>query len=218
MGAVSNKAGQWQRALRYVTTQHRPASCGSRREIATGRPRSSCGKRDCPDGMWALAQAERPAYRRGSGRDVAQPGSASHWGCGGRRFESSRPDQWFPWKTKKLSSATPPAFACTISHHARQASRTVAGHRLMALQVAVVLLAEGASTRFGPQDKLSQPMNGFHMARTLGVCLGPQRSPWWPSKNPVRPRLRRRCSASGDWPCRGRRCPVRAAAAAARWW
>ncbi len=29
-------------------------------------------------------------------RDVAQPGSASHWGCGGRRFESSRPDQWSP--------------------------------------------------------------------------------------------------------------------------
>src|SRR3546814_1427311 len=30
---------------------------------------------------------------RRSGRGVAQPGSASHWGCGGRRFESSRPDQ-----------------------------------------------------------------------------------------------------------------------------
>ncbi len=28
------------------------------------------------------------------GRDVAQPGSASHWGCGGRRFESYRPDQF----------------------------------------------------------------------------------------------------------------------------
>ena len=27
------------------------------------------------------------------GRGVAQPGSASHWGCGGRRFESCRPDQ-----------------------------------------------------------------------------------------------------------------------------
>src|SRR5690348_8303306 len=26
-------------------------------------------------------------------RGVAQPGSASHWGCGGRWFESSRPDQ-----------------------------------------------------------------------------------------------------------------------------
>lgn len=31
---------------------------------------------------------------RSLGRDVAQPGSASHWGCGGRRFESSRPDQF----------------------------------------------------------------------------------------------------------------------------
>jgi hypothetical protein len=51
-----------------------------------------------------LAFAPPPAYRPaplsvaqragvGTGRDVAQPGSASHWGCGGRRFESSRPDQ-----------------------------------------------------------------------------------------------------------------------------
>src|SRR3982751_7065504 len=30
---------------------------------------------------------------RRPGRGVAQPGSASHWGCGGRWFESSRPDQ-----------------------------------------------------------------------------------------------------------------------------
>ena len=37
-------------------------------------------------------------------REVAQPGSASHWGCGGRRFESCRPDQWkFPF-----SARTPP--------------------------------------------------------------------------------------------------------------
>ena len=28
------------------------------------------------------------------GRDVAQPGSAPASGAGGRRFESSRPDQW----------------------------------------------------------------------------------------------------------------------------
>lgn len=51
----------------------------------------------------ALAKAARPPYIPGlgrqcriEGRDVAQPGSASHWGCGGRRFESSRPDQ-FHW-------------------------------------------------------------------------------------------------------------------------
>ena len=25
-------------------------------------------------------------------RDVAQPGSAPHWGCGGRRFKSGHPD------------------------------------------------------------------------------------------------------------------------------
>ena len=29
------------------------------------------------------------------GRGVAQPGSAPQWGCGGRRFESSRPDHKF---------------------------------------------------------------------------------------------------------------------------
>ena len=28
-------------------------------------------------------------------RDVAQSGSALHWGCRGRRFESYRPDQFF---------------------------------------------------------------------------------------------------------------------------
>ena len=31
----------------------------------------------------------------GLGRGVAQPGSASDWGSGGRRFESCRPDQLF---------------------------------------------------------------------------------------------------------------------------
>ena len=30
-----------------------------------------------------------------SSRGVAQPGSAPQWGCGGRRFESSRPDHLF---------------------------------------------------------------------------------------------------------------------------
>ncbi len=29
-----------------------------------------------------------------TGRGVAQPGSAPQWGCGGRRFESSRPDHF----------------------------------------------------------------------------------------------------------------------------
>ena len=29
-------------------------------------------------------------------RGVAQPGSAPQWGCGGRRFKSSRPDQFKP--------------------------------------------------------------------------------------------------------------------------
>ena len=28
-------------------------------------------------------------------RDVAQPGSALHWGCSGRRFKSGHPDHNF---------------------------------------------------------------------------------------------------------------------------
>ena len=28
-------------------------------------------------------------------RDVAQPGSAPRWGCGGRRFKSCRPDHFW---------------------------------------------------------------------------------------------------------------------------
>lgn len=43
----------------------------------------------------SLATCTMCLYWPPSGRDVAQPGSASHWGCGGRRFESSRPDQNF---------------------------------------------------------------------------------------------------------------------------
>src|SRR3982750_4469540 len=33
-----------------------------------------------------------PCLDAPASRGVAQPGSASHWGCGGRWFESSRPD------------------------------------------------------------------------------------------------------------------------------
>ena len=37
------------------------------------------------------------AYNSRFGRGVAQPGSAPAWGAGGRKFESSRPDQFqFP--------------------------------------------------------------------------------------------------------------------------
>gem|GEM_PF-6513813 len=51
-------------------------------------------------GTDALAMRWRHAYRRGLHwyRDVAQSGSALYWGCRGRWFESSRPDQWnFPY-------------------------------------------------------------------------------------------------------------------------
>ena len=49
-------------------------------------------------------RAPAPIGAPSTDRDVAQPGSASHWGCGGRRFESSRPDQWFPSKSNVLSA------------------------------------------------------------------------------------------------------------------
>ena len=35
-----------------------------------------------------------PAFSCQISRGVAQPGSAPQWGCGGRRFKSSRPDQY----------------------------------------------------------------------------------------------------------------------------
>src|SRR4051812_16385062 len=44
---------------------------------------------------------------RQPGRGVAQPGSASHWGCGGRWFESSRPDHSFTGKSSFLMSHEP---------------------------------------------------------------------------------------------------------------
>ncbi len=38
-------------------------------------------------------------------RGVAQPGSAPHWGCGGRWFKSSRPDQYFIFALLLLCSS-----------------------------------------------------------------------------------------------------------------
>ena len=61
------------------------------------------GNAAAPDAL-ALRRASRPrdglpcreSPPKGPipGRGVAQPGSASHWGCGGRWFESSRPDHF----------------------------------------------------------------------------------------------------------------------------
>src|SRR5690349_8751928 len=42
---------------------------------------------------------------RQPGRGVAQPGSASHWGCGGRWFESSRPDHFKESRLASMSSS-----------------------------------------------------------------------------------------------------------------
>ena len=41
-------------------------------------------------GFRPITSSRRLRGRRG----VAQPGSAPHWGCGGRRFESGRPDHF----------------------------------------------------------------------------------------------------------------------------
>src|SRR6201995_4303276 len=48
-------------------------------------------------------------------RGVAQPGSASHWGCGGRWFESSRPDQHsFNLESPNPSMSNPPMLMTMI--------------------------------------------------------------------------------------------------------
>ncbi len=71
------------------TDQGRAANTDRDREaISLGKEES--GEKAMPKGLHVLKTA---SMCRPSGRDVAQPGSASHWGCGGRRFESSRPDQ-----------------------------------------------------------------------------------------------------------------------------
>ncbi len=48
----------------------------------------------CQAMLVALDAPLRVPMRAPEGRGVAQPGSASHWGCGGRWFESSRPDHY----------------------------------------------------------------------------------------------------------------------------
>ena len=53
----------------------------------------------------SLGSTMRPRYNRRFGRGVAQPGSAPAWGAGGRKFESSRPDQ-----IQRLTAA--PAAVC----------------------------------------------------------------------------------------------------------
>ncbi len=46
-----------------------------------------------------------PYSSRPTGRAVAQFGSAPQWGCGGRRFESSRPDHFFSAEVAPKRSA-----------------------------------------------------------------------------------------------------------------
>src|SRR3546814_18351257 len=59
-------------------------------DLATGQEPRHKNPQGAPT---LLQRCEDELKSRRSGRGVAQPGSASHWGCGGRRFESSRPDQ-----------------------------------------------------------------------------------------------------------------------------
>src|SRR3546814_4325399 len=59
-------------------------------DLATGQEPRHKNHQGAPT---LLQRCEDELKSRRSGRGVAQPGSASHWGCGGRRFESSRPDQ-----------------------------------------------------------------------------------------------------------------------------
>ena len=83
-------------------TRHRnpqPAKTAARR----GHPYPDPGPGRRPDACWnpppnsmfvfpAILGIMRTLGRIGQTRGVAQPGSAPQWGCGGRRFKSSRPD------------------------------------------------------------------------------------------------------------------------------
>src|SRR5512132_1829812 len=62
-------------------------------------------------------------------RGVAQPGSASHWGCGGRWFESSRPDH----QSRKVTS--PHVEPTDVDDDAGRASGPVERHSRGAVPV-----------------------------------------------------------------------------------
>src|SRR5687768_8526781 len=65
-------------------------------------------------------------------RDVAQPGSALAWGARGRRFESSRPDQFFRVRrhTSVLAGTRAPLGLLAISSwRAREPLRSPTGLR-----------------------------------------------------------------------------------------
>src|SRR3981081_1895394 len=58
------------------------------------------------------------SVRRGTGRGVAQPGSASVWGTGGRRVKSCRPDQFLLPSIDEIIMTTRRALAfifCTVA-------------------------------------------------------------------------------------------------------
>ena len=72
-----------------------------------------------------------------SSRSVAQPGSASHWGCGGRWFESTRSDQKKPWKLRFLG-----LFFCF-------SRGSVAASRRHMVEILVPLVVDIGNNRYG---------------------------------------------------------------------
>ena len=80
------------------------------------------------------SRASRPPRRMSRLRGVAQPGSAPHWGCGGRRFKSGRPDQSrsgivgivmeILWRfAGAFHHPCPPAFSLRIAAQCRMPNR-----------------------------------------------------------------------------------------------
>jgi hypothetical protein len=81
-----------------------------------------------------------------NGRDVAQPGSASHWGCGGRRFESSRPDQFSGINVRPGDG------------HPKNSRAQAKGH---ALSKSIPVLACTRSGGLFPEDSRAQAKGNF---------------------------------------------------------
>ncbi len=71
-------------------------------------------------------------------RGVAQPGSAPHWGCGGRKFESCRPDQFRQSETDVMQKFSPADPGCRVRALVPRLSRMLSG-LLLGLLLVVVL-------------------------------------------------------------------------------
>ena len=107
-----------------------------------------------------------------TGRGVAQPGSASHWGCGGRRFESCRPDHFRKTAGHALDNvadgcrARQPHAICNIRPMPRRRRRKSSWPARIALAILAIpaaLSLRRAGRRAGPgQSRLARARRGHH--------------------------------------------------------